>query len=108
MSPAALSNLVCSICVQPLAGTQPLYQLASKLHVATLLIARGLHLTQPLAGAANHQIVKSDALSAASQRIQCLLNWRGLSDGVAGTTGWHEPSVALGAAPQLSVLDSRC
>jgi hypothetical protein len=44
MRPAALANLVCGIHVEPLAGTQTLYELASKLEVTALRIARGLHL----------------------------------------------------------------
>lgn len=108
MCPAALADLVCGICVQPLASTQPLYQPAPELGIASLLIACVFYLSEPALGSENHELIKANTLSAASQRIQCLLNWRGLSDGVAGTTGRHESSVALGAAPQLSGLDSRC
>lgn len=94
MCPAALAHLVCGICVQPLAGTQPLYQLASKLDVTALLIARGLHLPQPLTGPANDQIVKSDALSAVAKRVECVPNGRRLGDRVARVAGRHERSVA--------------
>jgi hypothetical protein len=63
MRPAVLAHLVCGIRVQTLTGTQPLYQLVSKLEPTALGIASGLHLPQPLTGSTNHEIVESHALS---------------------------------------------
>jgi hypothetical protein len=93
MRPAALANLVCGIDVESLAGTQTLYQLASKLEVAALCVARGLHLPQPLAGSANHEIIESHVLPATPKRIQRFANSRGLGDRIAPMAGGHPRSV---------------
>jgi hypothetical protein len=100
MRPATLADLVCRIYVEAFTGAELLHQLAAELGIASLLIACAFYLSEPIMCSANHELIKPNTLSAASQRIQCLLNWRGLGDGVAGTTGWHESSVALGAAPK--------
>lgn len=69
MRPAALAYLVGGIDVESLTGTQPLYQLASKLHITALCVAGDLHLAQSLAGSANDELVKAHALATATKCV---------------------------------------
>src|SRR5580692_498836 len=94
MRPAALTDLVRGIYVQPLAGTQPLHQLAAQLGVAGVLVVCGIHLAQSLSGSANDELVEAHALATATKRVQRLSNGRCLGDRMAGVTGGHRTSVA--------------
>jgi hypothetical protein len=69
MRPAVLAYLVRGIDVESLTGTQPFYQLASKLDITALCVAGGLHLAQSLVGSANDELVKAYALATATKCV---------------------------------------
>jgi hypothetical protein len=96
MRPAALADLVGRGGVKAFAGAQPLHELTTKLEFASLLVAFGLDLSQPLASAADHQLAEPDALPPAPQLAQRLVDGRRLGDRVAGVAGRHRVSVVPG------------
>jgi hypothetical protein len=69
MRPATLADLVCRICVEAFAGAELLHQLAPELGIASLLLVCAFYLSEPVVGSANHELIKADTLSAASQRV---------------------------------------
>ncbi len=69
MRPATLADLVCRVYVEAFAGAELLHQLAPELGVASLLIACAFYLSEPVVGSANHELIKANTLSAASQRV---------------------------------------
>lgn len=70
MQPAALADLVGRIHVNTVCGAQSLDQLETKLGIARSVLARDLHLSQPLTRPTNDEIVESHTLTTTTQRIQ--------------------------------------
>jgi len=66
MRPAVLANLVGSGRVEAVACAQLLDQLAAKLGLLGLFPAPDFDLSQPITSAADHQVVKLDALPSAT------------------------------------------
>lgn len=90
MRPAALTNLVCRVCVQTLARAQPLDQPTAELNLTGILVALGIELPHPLRRPADHEIPKSRAVAAAAKCVKRLPHGRRFGDGATRMTSRHE------------------
>ncbi len=68
MRPAVLADLVGRGRVETLAGAQLLHELTAKLELASLLVALGLQLAQPLTGTDDHNTRCHVRLTSAGNR----------------------------------------
>jgi hypothetical protein len=98
MRPAVPANLVRSNRVEAVSGTQLLDQLAPKLGLMVLFLAPNFDLSKPITSAADHQVVKLDALPSATKGIKRLTHSWGFRDRMTRMAGWHSISVAPGTA----------
>jgi hypothetical protein len=89
MHPAMLANLVSSVRVETVPGTQLLDQLASKLSFFSLFPLPNFKLFQPITSATDHQVIELHTLPSTAKGIQRLTYGGGLGDRMARMTSGH-------------------
>lgn len=102
MGPAVLANLVGRVHVYPLARAQPLHQLPPEIGTASVIVALGVQLTQPLTRATQNKLAQAHALTAPAQGVESLMDRRRLGDRMARKSGRHAPECSTRCSTGLA------